>query len=384
MWVNDEEADRPSYLKIHVYNAGSEITGSPIKLKKSDFNGNSTWTSGEIKLDQGVKKNMLTFTEEYPSKYENRDNYASTVFGSTIINRWLETNITGTKTWDDDNDKEGKRPEEITVKLMADGENVASFKANAANGWKYSFLNKPIYKTENGNKVKISYTVEEEAVANYTATYDGYNIVNTVTTTDITGAKIWNDDNNMQGKRPEEITVNLMADGSKVDSVKVTASIAGNTSSLISRSIKPRMEIPVKINYTVEEEAVANYTVTYDGYTIVNTVYPKGSYKFRHTDRYGEQRTKTVEVELKKEEERVEGYSGNDNQPGVPTYLWTAEAQKLFDKRIRLSSRSWRSPATRKTINRMFPYTRTISSGIWSKLPPRRDEYDARSLRTIL
>ncbi len=173
MWVNDEEADRPSYLKIHVYNAGSEITGSPIKLKKSDFSGSSTWTSGEIKLDQGVKKSSLTYTEEYPSKYENRDNYASTVFGSTIINRWLETNITGTKTWQDDNDKEGKRPEEITVNLMADGEKVDSVKVTAENGWKYSFVNQPIYKTENNEKVKIKYTVEVELKKEEVEGYSG-------------------------------------------------------------------------------------------------------------------------------------------------------------------------------------------------------------------
>lgn len=54
----------------------------------------------------------------------------------------------------------------------------------------------------------------------------------------------------------------------------------------------------------------------------------KGSYIFKYTDRYGIQRTKTVAVKLCSDEKT--GYSGNNNQQNVPTYLWTAEAQALY------------------------------------------------------
>lgn len=242
IWIGDTEDDRPSYLKIHIYNAGVEISGSPVKLSKSSFGGASTWISKPITLSQGVNKNTLTYAEEYPSNYQNRDNYASVVFGSTIFNTWLQTNITGTKTWIDGSNILNKRPDEITVNLMADGKKVDSVKTNAAKGWKYSFVNKPIIKTENDIPVKINYTVEEESVKDYITTYDGYDIINTLS----------------------------------------------------------------------------------------NTVTAKGSYKFKYTDRYGDERIKTVEVDLNTQE--ILGYSGNDNQPCVPTYIWTAEAQKLFDK----------------------------------------------------
>lgn len=55
-----------------------------------------------------------------------------------------------------------------------------------------------------------------------------------------------------------------------------------------------------------------------------------GRYKFRYTDRYGDEKTKTVEVTLNEQEQN--GYSGNNYQAGVPTYIWTDEAQKLFEK----------------------------------------------------
>ncbi len=242
VWLNDTESDRPSYLKIHVYNGVTEITGSPIKLSKSSFSGSNIWISGTIKLDKGVNKNTLILAEEFPSDYKDSGNYAAIVFGSTIYNSWLETNITGQKTWVDGNNVLLKRPSEITVNLLADGNKVDSVKVTAANGWKYNFLNKPIYKTENGEKVKIKYTVEEEALDDYDATYDGFNITNT-------------------------LKANVKA---------------------------------------------------------------KGYYKFTHIDRNGDERTKTVEVELKHQE--ILGYSGNNYNPGVPTYLWTDDAQKLYSK----------------------------------------------------
>lgn len=88
----------------------------------------------------------------------------------------------------------------------------------------------------------------------------------------------------------------------------------------------------------VETLASYNFTVTSDvtveaRYTTNPLV---GSYKFtynrRDIDVSGENTTwtKTVSVPLNGAE--LAGYSGNDNQPGVPTFLWTAEAQALFSK----------------------------------------------------
>ncbi|MEL1196647.1 Cna B-type domain-containing protein, partial [Staphylococcus epidermidis] len=53
--------------------------------------------------------------------------------------------------------------------------------------------------------------------------YDGNNIVNThqVAKTSVSGQKTWSDHDNQDGVRPDEITVNLLADGKKVDSKTV-------------------------------------------------------------------------------------------------------------------------------------------------------------------
>lgn len=56
----------------------------------------------------------------------------------------------------------------------------------------------------------------------------------------------------------------------------------------------------------------------------------QGKYIFKYTDRYGDPRTVEVSVKLNSDEKK--GYSGNNRQPGVPTFLWTTEAQAIFSK----------------------------------------------------
>ncbi|MGN0802098.1 MAG: Cna B-type domain-containing protein, partial [Candidatus Faecivicinus sp.] len=99
----------------------------------------------------------------------------------TVTNKYTPSTIeiSGTKTWVDADDQDGKRPEEITVKLLADGQVVKTQTVTAdGNGeWKYAFT-APMYDADGS---EIVYTVEEEAVEDYTATYaeESYDITNT-------------------------------------------------------------------------------------------------------------------------------------------------------------------------------------------------------------
>ncbi len=79
------------------------------------------------------------------------------------------TAISVVKQWSDTN-HETERPESIIVNLLADGTKVDSLTISAdANGkWAGTFTGKPV---KNSAGETISYTVAEEAVANYTASY---------------------------------------------------------------------------------------------------------------------------------------------------------------------------------------------------------------------
>ena len=196
------------------------------------------------------------------------DSFDSKGATATITDKKAVTTVSGTKTWKDNDDQDGKRPDSIKVNLLANGKVVQSKTVKASDNWKYSFTNLPEF--ENGKK--ITYTVTEDAVAGYTSTVDGYNVTNnhTPATVKVSGTKTWNDNNNQDGIRPSSITVNLLANGQQVASKKVSASDNWQ----YSFDNLAAYANGQKITYTVTEDAVAGYTSTVDGYNITNTHNP--------------------------------------------------------------------------------------------------------------
>ena len=190
------------------------------------------------------------------------DSFDSKGATATITDKKAVTTVSGTKTWKDNDDQDGKRPESIKVNLLANGKVVQSKTVKSSDNWKYSFTNLPEF--ENGKK--ISYTVTEDAVAGYTSTVDGYNVTNnhTPATVKVSGTKTWKDNNNQDGIRPSSITVNLLANGQQVASKKVSASDNWQ----YSFDNLAAYANGKKITYTVTEDAVAGYTSTVDGYNV--------------------------------------------------------------------------------------------------------------------
>ena len=196
------------------------------------------------------------------------DSFDSKGATATITDKKAVTTVSGTKTWKDNDDQDGKRPDSIKVNLLANGKVVQSKTVKASDNWKYSFTNLPEF--ENGKK--ITYTVTEDAVAGYTSTVDGYNVTNSHTpaTVKVSGTKTWKDNNNQDGIRPSSITVNLLANGRQVASKKVSASDNWQ----YSFDNLAAYANGQKITYTVTENAVAGYTSTVDGYNVTNSHTP--------------------------------------------------------------------------------------------------------------
>lgn len=127
------------------------------------------------------------------------------------------TSVTGTKTWDDADIQDGKRPNKITVNLLADGRQVDTKEVTAADGWTYAFDN--LDKYDNGQE--INYTITENSVKDYTTTINGYDLTNTYqpVKTSVTVTKVWNDSNNQEGLRPDSIQVQLYANGNAKENI---------------------------------------------------------------------------------------------------------------------------------------------------------------------
>ena len=183
--------------------------------------------------------------------------------------------VEGTKTWDDADNQDGKRPAQITVNLLKNGQKVASKTVTEADGWKWTFDN--LDKYENGKE--ITYTIEEEAVEGYTTKVNGFNITNTYTPakTSVQVTKKWDDADDKDGKRPTSVTITLYANGEKTDRTLVLNKENNWTGSFTEVD---EYKAGKKIDYSVQEEPVGNGYVSEisgdqaGGFTVTNTRKP--------------------------------------------------------------------------------------------------------------
>ena len=107
------------------------------------------------------------------------DTPAAVVFDNAYEEKKPEkTNISGTKTWKDDEDQAGIRPDSIEVKLWAGKTLEATQTVDESDGWTYRFDGLDKYDQQGR---EITYTVTETPVEGYTTTYEGYDIINSYT-----------------------------------------------------------------------------------------------------------------------------------------------------------------------------------------------------------
>lgn len=336
IWNDAENQDgkRPESITVSLLADGKE-TGKTVTLSVEN---NWKQTISDLPEKADGKAIEYTWTEEaLPEGYELTDNSKNGTV-TTLTNTYAPetTSISGTKTWDDADNQDGKRPESIIVNLLANGEIVASqtVKADEAGNWTYTFKDLP----KDANGKEITYTVTEEAVEGYETSVDGFNITNTYTTetTEVKGSKTWNDADNQDGKRPESITVRLLANGEEKDSQTVTADENGNWTYSFEKL--PKYEAGKEILYTVTEDAVADYTTEITGYDITNSYAPgKTSVTvtkaWADNDDRGGHRPKEIKVQLKADGEN----SGEEitlNAENNWTYTWSDLDQKKAGKDI--------------------------------------------------
>ena len=225
-WVdgNNQDGLRPSEITLTLYADGKEVKGAePTWTSKDD--GDNVWNYKYTDLPMYAGSTtpiVYTVVETAVAGYTTT--YSNDTLTITNTHTPATTSIYGEKIWDDNDDAAGKRPASITVTLFADGVEVNRTTPTSAN-WAYAFDNLPIFRD---GGIEIAYQVVEEPVDNYTTAYTKavnendiqVNIINTYVVEDpefvtIKGTKVWNDNNDAAGKRPESITVNLFNGGAE-------------------------------------------------------------------------------------------------------------------------------------------------------------------------
>ncbi|MGX7361116.1 Collagen adhesin precursor [Aerococcus viridans] len=272
-WDDAENQDgiRPNKVQVQLIANGKNI-GEPVTLNKDNwsytFTGLPTHENGQPIDYSVVEVNPTDGYQPTVTKAENRKDLI-------LTNSYQpeKTFVTVDKKWDDANNQDGKRPNEVVVQLLADG--VAKgepVKLSAENGWTYTWDNLP---AKSAGK-EIHYQVEEKSVADYETTIaeDGDRIIITNSRSpqvmNIPVSKVWNDANNQDGKRPEEVTIHLLANGTVVDSVKLSEE--NNWQHHFEN--KPVFNNGQEITYTLTEDTVLDYSTSIKEGVITNSYTP--------------------------------------------------------------------------------------------------------------
>ncbi len=315
---NDQDGKRPNSVIIKLLADEQEVPGKMLILTKVN-----NWTGSFTDLDEYKAGKKI----EYTVKEEAVGNeYTSAITGTaqngfTVTNtRELEkTVVEGSKTWDDKDNQDGKRPETITINLLKNGVKVDSKIVNEANGWKWKF--EDLDKYENGQE--ITYTITEEQVQGYSTEVNGYNVKNSYTPGKVSVqiTKAWEDKNNQDGKRPNSVTIKLLADGQEVPGKTLILTKVNNWTG--SFTDLDEYKAGKKIEYTVKEEAVGNeYTsaitgTAQNGFTVTNTrelekTVVEGSKTWDDKDNQDGKRPETITINLLKNGVKVDSKIVNE------------------------------------------------------------------------
>ena len=234
-----------------------------------------------------------------------KDEQNDGTFSCQIINV-PETEISGTKTWLDNHNAGGTRPETLELKIYRsteDGEEeevtaeileadgaVLAWTGTDTDVWTYTCSGLPVADDEGR---PYTYRVEEVVPSGYASRAEGGDFTNTLTAeVDIFITKRWEDNSNSGGKRPEKIELILYANGTEVRRVNLAADTGGletlwnrltagtdNTWEYVFEGLPRYDEYGAEITYTVQEVVPEGYSVRYEEGTnsIINKKRSSGS-----------------------------------------------------------------------------------------------------------
>lgn len=137
-------------------------------------------------------------------------------FANAISEEIFKTReLTVKKDWADDGNRDGIRPDSVTVQLKRDGENYrAPVNLREEKDWKYTWTALPLYR--NGKMEKYRYTVEEAEMSPYEAAYSWESETTAAVTNryepkvfEIEASKSWSDYRDINQIRPQSVTLTL-------------------------------------------------------------------------------------------------------------------------------------------------------------------------------
>ena len=292
---NNQDGIRPDEITVNLI-ADNEVIKEIVLSKEENWKYE---IKGLPKFNSEDKEIVYDIKELEVKGYNSSTEVKGKDFTITNSHNPETRDIFGGKTWNDNNNQDGKRPDSIIIRLYANGEEIKKIDTTEENGWKYIFKDLPRY--ENGKE--IEYTVKEDEVDFYITEIKGFDIENTHIPEEImlNGSKIWDDNEDQDGKRPKSIKVRLYANGEEIKAIDVTE----ETNWEFEFKELPKYEDGVEIVYTISEDEVEYYTTKINGFQIKNIHTPEltevsGTKTWDDNNDSAGKRPKFIEVEVYK------------------------------------------------------------------------------------
>ena len=294
-----------SDVKIYKYKKGQVGVLKEYRIEEESLNSYQDYDTNKLFGYAEPKYTTSSTSQENPSttcgsikgnanyKAHLENNVPETLSGFTVINTHVpeKVKIIIKKDWQDDNNRDNVRAEDITFTLKADGVIVKKDAYNNSvgdnpvilndeNGWTYTYENLCRYKDHG---VEIEYTVEENATPQYyiqetmktEKVFDTSTGIQTITLSitnrhelelvEFEVTKIWDDDTDRDGLRPGSIILDLYADGEVVDTLEIKGSKDEKTwKGKFPSSDKVKLykykegSVGVLLKYTIQERTIQN------------------------------------------------------------------------------------------------------------------------------
>lgn len=303
VWTNTDKAESSVTIILNAKKYGmTKAEPFAIKTFYPDENDNWNWAFEDLpkySYDDDGNAHPIEYSITEQGVYQHNVSVSGSVEnGYTITNTYTEnkTTVNGTKVWDDEDDRDGIRPDSIVLTLLRRRSNggggnnqwefVKTKTVTAATNWTFSFGDLNLYEERNGHKEYYKYCVAENVndipKDDYTPTggtmvwwkdennqwqsgyiftqnTDGsgtYTVTNKHTPEKITisGTKKWNSGDITT---PGEITVRLYANG--VDTKQTAKANASTNWAWAFENLYKYEDGGEEIVYTVKEDATSTY-----------------------------------------------------------------------------------------------------------------------------
>ena len=249
-------------LTMLLFSVGFSYEDHRIKLGRK----HKKQSSDEKLLNEKVEKDEESIvetevTEETQSDEDNENKETSTAYEEEIQTE-KENNQNFVKVivkWNDDDNRDGLRPETVTLRLKKNNEIVSEKEVSEKDNWEYIFDN--VTKDE-------SYEIDQKDATGYAKSVENDTITNihNPKKTNISGEIKWKDNNNESKKRPNMVKVKLIKEKEVIAEKEVSEKDKWKYTFINLY----KYENGTEIKYKIDEEKVENYTKNINDNNITN------------------------------------------------------------------------------------------------------------------